>query len=123
MKRSVVQLWASSVSSASSSGFVLPPKSPLILPQEARIAIPTPSKAAIKIWMMKLPELGSRYGCGEKCMVAFYSVASGTISSRRKVSEQLVHWASRLFAMTSKPPHLGHGCLIGFFHEVKSQFG
>jgi hypothetical protein len=52
-----------------------------------------------------------------------YSTASGTISSSWKVSWQLVHWALCRSATTSKPPHLGHGCLMGFFHEVKSQLG
>ena len=55
--------------------------------------------------------------------VIFYSIVSGTISSSRKDSEQLVHWASRLLAITNRPPHLGHGMASGFFHEVKSQFG
>ena len=45
------------------------------------------------------------------------------ISSSRKDSEQFVHCASRLFAMTSKPLHFGHGFAMGRFHEVKSQLG
>ena len=54
----------------------------------------------------------------------FYSeIDSETKSSNRKLSWQFVHCASRLLAMTSKPPHFGHGLTSGFFHEVKSQVG
>src|SRR5215216_7425685 len=57
-------------SSSSSSAFVLGliPNHLLIVPQEARIATPRPSNVAINNWIRKLPDPGSRYGRGAKCI-------------------------------------------------------
>jgi len=44
-------------------------------------------------------------------------------SSCKKLSEQFKHWTSRLFAITSVPPHFGQGEEIGRFQELNWQVG
>src|SRR5688572_4906780 len=69
MKQKVDCYFASGSSSSSSAlGCDLIPNHPLIFPHEARTATPIPSNAAISNWIKKLPEPGSRYGRGVKCM-------------------------------------------------------
>jgi hypothetical protein len=54
---------------------------------EARTATPKPNRTAIAIWMIKLPEPGSRYGSGEKCIFSPVGHAySVTFSIKRDVT-------------------------------------
>ena len=85
-----------------------------------KVAMRTSASMGLARWTPAPCSISGSYTPKARC---YSRAVSGTISSRRKVSWQFVHWASRLLAITNRPPHFGHGCGSGFFHEVKSQAG